>query len=134
MNETRLLDLIQLFNTPTNDGIRGFLDDEPLSFFSHFIGWLNDGIKNELLTIEFNGNGGYFGKQVAITLSNATMRFNRDLAFEVAYSDSDIVIYTANHNGFWTPSYYAANNLASNFHSNRIVLLTKIQQLFGIVL
>ena len=134
MNETRLLDLIQLFDTPINDGRRGFLDDEPLSFFSHFIGWLNDGIRDELLTIEFNGNGAYFGKEVFITLSNASMRYNRDLAFEVAYSEDHITIYTANHNGFWTPSYYAANNLASNFHSNRIVLLTKIQHLFGIAL
>lgn len=134
MNETTLLDLIQLFNTPTNDGIRGLTVAETKLFFDAFIKWLNEGIRDELLDIEFDGTGAYFGKQVTITLSNASMRYNRDLAFEVAYSKDTITIYTANHNGFWTRSYFSDNHLSPDFDINRIVLLSRIQQLFGVTL
>lgn len=50
------------------------------------------------------GSGAYFGVE-------CTVRKDRnhwgDVGFEVAYSDTQISVYTDNHQGFWVPEYIA---------------------------
>lgn len=105
---------------PSNDKI----------FIDGFI-WLLDNI-NDDREIEFHGEGSYFGKQIAIHTDSYYGRGDRDLSFEIAYSGENIVVYDANHNGFWHPPYLSLVKGCDRFDEVRYALINRLTKVFGL--
>lgn len=80
-------------------------EKEFIVLFIDFLKSCNSDIHFEDRDIEFCGNGAYFGKQVRFIKNYTYTAGDYYLSFEIAYNRNHIRVYTANHNGFWTPEY-----------------------------
>lgn len=54
---------------------------------------------------EFTGENSYCGHTAIIYDENPNYCMGRTLAFEFAYGIDFVKVFTADHNGFWTPEY-----------------------------
>ncbi len=98
-------------------------------FIEGFCTLLN-GLETEDLS--FYGDGAYFGKQVIIEYNNNYRYPDGDLRFEVAYSKEQIRVYTASHEGFWTPEYIRLCKGDEHFEKVKDTLYSNLIRLFGL--
>jgi hypothetical protein len=106
---------------------------EMLRFFEGFFNSYADGQRDER-DIEFNGDGSYFGKQISI-IENSSFGIHsveHDIAIEVAYSATHIVIYTDYHSGFWVNPYLDINEDHSHFPDLKKALMRMLTRYFGV--
>jgi len=54
---------------------------------------------------EFTGDNGYCGHTAALYEVPVSHNFGRCMAFEFAYGEGFVKVFTAYHSGFWTPEY-----------------------------
>jgi hypothetical protein len=100
-----------------------------VEFIEGFIKMLNS--DEYLLDCEFDGDGAYFGKQIIIAYC-PHIRGDRDLSFEIAYSNDKISVYTANHNGFWQPEYLKLESGQARFNDVKEPLFKVLYRFFGL--
>ncbi len=83
--------------------------------------------------VTFDGDGAYFGKQITINVGSTwRMSSVSDLDFEIAYDHSQIVIYTANHNGFWVEPFVSMTHHHPEFFKMRRALYSLLMRVFGL--
>lgn len=97
-----LIELVER-NSPNNDQYK---------FFELFLVYIKSLTSNDFT---FDGEGSYFGNQITVCQK---LRFGGIslLDFEVAYDDNQIVVYTANHHGFYVRPYCCIKNDDSRFN------------------
>jgi hypothetical protein len=85
--------------------------------------------------IEFNGEGAYFGKQITIREGSTFGSINENsVEIEVAYdfTSGHIVIYTANHGGFWVKPFLEIKNTHSEYPALKAALHRMLTDYFGV--
>lgn len=82
--------------------------------------------------ISFDGEGSYFGKQVTLEPFSFWGKSPRQLAFEIAYCDTQIVVYKADHNGFWQPPFISMDQSNIDFEDLKNHLFTFLRKTFGL--
>lgn len=71
-----------------------------------FVGQFLDFIKSRpYCNWEFDGDNGYCGSTATVYEDDPRYCMGRALAFEFAYGQNFVKVFTANHNGFWVPEY-----------------------------
>ena len=98
-------------------------------FFPDFLAYIDTLSSNDFV---FNGEGSYFGKQITVIEDNYFAREDL-LCFEVAYDNTQIVIYTANHNGFWVKPYCTVNHDNTMFKAFYRIFVNIMKDKFGLV-
>jgi len=121
MSDFHVKKLIEEFNQTGNE-------IPPEQFFMSFFAYIDCLESNDFA---FNGEGSYFGKQVTISEDNP---FARDylLEFEVVYDKCNIVVYTANHNGFWVKPYSSIKSDHPKFNNYHNMLVSILRSKFGL--
>jgi hypothetical protein len=109
------------------DGLKPSNEQE---FFDLFIKLLEDYPDDREIT--FDGDGAYFGKQVTLEPFSYHSRARRELRFEVAYSETTIRVYSANHEGFWYPEFISMDNTNPGFIALKITLFNFLKNAFGL--
>lgn len=111
------------------DGIKPINDPEIIKGFIEFL----NGIDDEQ-DVEWDGEGSYFGKQVTIRKNNRYLTGVRSpLQFEVAYQkDYCVRVYTARHNGFWTPEYIDMKTDMEGYKELETALFNCLRRIFGL--
>jgi len=71
-------------------------------FIADFIDFMKDKPADHY---EFTGENHYCGYTAVVYEDNPNYCMGRTLAFEFAYDSDFVKVFTANHNGFWTPEY-----------------------------
>jgi len=71
-------------------------------FINDFIEFMKSKDKDHY---EFDGENYYCGFTAIVYDENPNYCMGRSLAFEFAYNKDFVKVFTANHNGFWTPEY-----------------------------
>lgn len=81
----------------------------------------------------FDGDGSYFGKQVTWSVgSGHWIKLDRNLNFEIAYSESQIRVYSANNNGYWVSEYISVTKGDIYFEDVYLTLKDKLLEVFGL--
>lgn len=88
--------------------------------------------KLETCDISYDGDGSYFGQQVSVVFGSYGMRPDRNLCFEIAYSQDEIRVYDGNNEGFWTPEYLSLKKGQENFDTIKELLFSNLMRLFGL--
>ena len=86
----------------------------------------------ETCDISYNGDGSYFGQEVSIIFGSYGMNIDRNLCFEIAYSQTEIRVYDGNHAGYWTPEYLSLKKGQENFDVIKELLFSNLIRLFGL--
>lgn len=113
------------------DLIEGQKPDADKEFIDLFIDFLRD--KNDNLDILDICDGSYFGKQIVI--GDKRRYFSGDdIKIEIAYDKNNIVVYTANHDGFWVPPYISLSSVNNDvtFYNVQAFLYNFIRTKMGI--
>jgi len=71
-------------------------------FINDFIEFMQSKDKNHY---EFEGENYYCGFTATLYETEPQYSYGRVLAFEFAYGQDFVKVFTANHNGFWVPEY-----------------------------
>ena len=71
-------------------------------FISAFIEFIKSKDKDHF---EFDGENHYCGFTATVYDENPNYCMGRTMAFEFAYDKDFVKVFTAAHNGFWTPEY-----------------------------
>jgi len=100
------------------------------TFICDFIEFL-DSIDDER-DVDFDGDGAYFGKQIKIGYGQGCWSADRYLHFEIAYDSNQIVVYTAKHNGFWSPTFISLTSDHEQFSNLKTSLYKLLQNVFGV--
>ena len=82
--------------------------------------------------ISFDGEGSYFGKQITLHLNSGVWIGDPLIHFEIAYSQNQIRVYTANHHGFWNPEYLSMSNEHPRFEEVKKPLFKLLYKVFGL--
>jgi hypothetical protein len=82
--------------------------------------------------VTFDGDGSYFGKQVTLEPFSFYGRSDRNLAYEVAYSNSTIRVYNADHHGFWNPEFISMDSSHEDFTRLKDSLYKFLTTVFGL--
>ena len=82
--------------------------------------------------ISFDGEGSYFGKQITLHLNSGVWVGDPLIYFEIAYSQSEIRVYRANHSGFWTPEYISMSSKHPRFEEIKNPLFELLKRVFGL--
>jgi len=82
--------------------------------------------------VTFDGDGSYFGKQVTLHLNSGVWIGDPLVYFEIAYSQTQISVYKANHEGFWVPEFISMYNGHPRFEELRNALLKLLYKVFGL--
>lgn len=109
------------------EGVKPEADEE---FIKLFIDFLRDE-QDELEIFEI-ADGAYFGKQITIGDKHRYYS-STEIRLEIAYDDNNIVVYTANHNGYWVPPYISLTSKDGvTFYNVRAFLFIFIRTKMGI--
>lgn len=82
--------------------------------------------------ISFDGEGSYFGKQITLHWNGGVWVGDPLIHFEIAYSESHISVYKADHQGFWTPEYLSMSHKDSRFNEVKKHLFKLLYRVFGL--
>lgn len=102
--------------------------NEP-TFIEMFIEFLN-GVDDER-DISFDGDGSYFGKQITV-IQNWPYGSDRGYGFEISYCSKIISVYTAAHDGYWTPEFIKLEIGEPYFDELKKALHDTMYKLFGL--
>jgi hypothetical protein len=97
-------------------------------FINPFIELLNNA-DSYSYDLSFDGDGSYFGKQITISFYKKEYH---PFCFEVAYSQKNISVYTANHHSYWTPEYVRLTSKDARFEEIKKPLFEFLLQAFGL--
>lgn len=84
--------------------------------------------------IQFDGDGSYFGKQITLHLDSGIWIGDPLIHFEIAYSQTEISVYSAKHNGFWYPEYLSISNEHPRFKEVINPFFKLLYRVFGLPL
>jgi hypothetical protein len=102
-------------------------EEEFIDLFIDFLNKIDDD-----RDVTFDGDGAYFGKQITIGWNSGVWSADECLHFEVAYSPNKISVYTAKHNGFWTPCYLEIKSNHPRFFDVQKNLYVLLYRVFGL--
>lgn len=124
---TKLVELVKSFDPSVNNESEQIYSNNFLKLFQECM------VKySKEIYIEFHGDGAYFGKQILISFNGYYHMHNDpiELNFEMAYdfSTEQYVIYKANHNGYWVPS-FSSGKMTKEFQN---ILRKTLLNAFGI--
>lgn len=110
------------------EGVKPKNEDE---FITLFVEYLNS-IDNPD-DVDFDGSGAYFGRQVTIC-KDLNYRIRPMAYFEIAYDfEYTIRVYTARHEGYWTPEYIDLKIGEPRFNEVREALMNCLCRAFGLI-
>lgn len=107
-------------------GLKPEADEEFIQLFTDFL--FKEEENYDIVDIN---DGAYFGKQIVIK-NNRRYFSGPEVELEIAYDSSTIVVYTANHNGFWVPPYISLSHKHEKFAYVKESLMTFIKTKMGI--
>jgi len=87
---------------------------------------------NDERDVSFDGEGAYFGKQVRINLNSGVWIGDPLINFEIAYSEDQIRVYTANHHGYWNPEYLSMTKEHPRFNDVKKPFFKLLYRVFGL--
>lgn len=108
--------------------IEGKKPENEREFIIHFIEFLKD----EGVVAQPDGEGAYFGKQCIVEYDPCIpVRYPR---FEIAFDNESMVIYTANHDGYWVAPYVSAKRGDGIYEAIAHLLRAKLIAYTGVYL
>lgn len=98
-------------------------------FFEAFLIYINSLDSN---AFSFDGDGAYFGKQITVC-EKYPFKCDTDLDFEVAYSIDEIVVYSANHGGYYVIPYCTLLSCNEKFEEYSKRFFNILKNKFGLI-
>lgn len=126
------MDYIELLTKNITDwnSIEGVKPLNDKSFIDTFLICLKDADYEDFC---FDGDGSYFGKQITWSVGSGNwIKLDRNLNFEIAYSESEIRVYSANNNGYWVSEYISVTKGDAFFEDVYSTLRDKLLDIFGL--
>lgn len=99
-------------------------------FIDEFVDFIKDPLVEQLVT--FDGDGSYFGKQITIESNSGFGDPINPVDLEIAYSRDEVIIYTANHEGFWVSPYLSMDINHKRFNRVMVPFFNMLHKVFGV--